>query len=974
MVKLYSIITGLLFAVGSASAADTAGYEWWLDSDLSTLQTGQISNGRIELPLDLPALGKGIHYFNCRLKNSDGGYGSIYRQVFYNFEDSTKNRAVAYEYWLDNSNENKVSGLLNGSANSFMVDLPGMKEGVHYFNYRLRTSEGVWGSVYRKPFFKLGDQSQSQAVRYEYWFDNQYNLKKTGSLSAGATIFNIDLSEMRPGGHFFNCRVEASDGRIGSIYRKYFLVMPESQLAVGYEYWLDNDYAARKSGVVEGRILNFDMDLSDMDKKHPVHFFNLRLKDAAGKWGSVYRKAIVNPDPTDFGKILGYREYLNTEYLGYKALPNGVDGGYSFSVDLPEGIGTSLKDHELVFDGDLISVSWEDKFEYILQLDSERGWTPPAIWEFESSHNFSAIAEEMDVNSIKNFGNPKKNEFAAIKFRSSGKSLYMRTDKGIALDIYKDGNKVKQLEFTELTEMQTLLLAEGEYYGILHDAEENQGGEFSFSLMDRLEGLHAPEISYTGRYLTLSAEEGAEIYYTLDGTDPKEGRRYEGVVDPAGLGEVRAVTVKDGYFDSEVAGFEIRVYADEEKAITSAPGILAEGFSWNPDLIGEIERYKVSGYLNEEDYAFIRSMSNLNHLDLGEASSEFIPDEALSGLDLVSISMPEAIVGYGRGIFGENGGLCAIRWNSELPIEARMVEGIENPNLLLYLTPGAAVSDDSEIMNIIRDGEAEVIQLQDRYPFYAPESFSAGSISYSRYFSKATEIGETAGWETIALPFDVSEIRDSRGEIMPFAKEDTESRPFWLYKPSVTGWERTDRIEAYEPYLISMPNNPKYIEEFNITGDVEFLAYNSFVQATPEVPAFPYRNGSMYPYYSILDYNLNPWVINDEWYEGNAPGSRFVNGLRDVRPFEGYLTYESSMLSIPVFDESELEKLGVDTGLRIWKEQGKVCVYSPVRQKLTICDTLGRVIRVIEVAAGETALIDDLVPGLYIIGNQKIRL
>ena len=96
--------------------------------------------------------------------------------------------------------------------------------------------------------------------------------------------------------------------------------------------------------------------------------------------------------------------------------------------------------------------------------------------------------------------------------------------------------------------------------------------------------------------------------------------------------------------------------------------------------------------------------------------------------------------------------------------------------------------------------------------------------------------GNGKGWETIALPFDVQRIvHSTRGEIVPFAGYGSASnrKPFWLGNMSASGFKRASSIQANEPYIIAMPNNSKYNNDYNLAGDVTFSADNVQVAKTP---------------------------------------------------------------------------------------------------------------------------------------------
>ena len=79
--------------------------------------------------------------------------------------------------------------------------------------------------------------------------------------------------------------------------------------------------------------------------------------------------------------------------------------------------------------------------------------------------------------------------------------------------------------------------------------------------------LSAPVISALATYeadsctVTITADAGATIYYTLDGSVPgADGSGscpYQGVFTVTGSATIKAIAVRDGYFDSEVAQFEV---------------------------------------------------------------------------------------------------------------------------------------------------------------------------------------------------------------------------------------------------------------------------------------------------------------------------------------------------------------------------------------------------------------------------------
>ena len=234
----------------------------------------------------------------------------------------------------------------------------------------------------------------------------------------------------------------------------------------------------------------------------------------------------------------------------------------------------------------------------------------------------------------------------------------------------------------------------------------------------------------------------------------------------------------------------------------------------------------------------------------------------------------------------------ALIWNVEaaLPNNALSNASIGS-NFLLYVKSSSYAP--SSVKNVVVDGTAQTIVLSDDGgQFYCPQAFTARRISYSHNYSMETGKGSTMGWESIALPFDVQRIiHSTQGEIVPFAAYNNGSnqKPFWLAYMSAGGFKRTADIRANEAYIIAMPNNSSYQDNYILAGDVTFSAENITV---PKTPTF---NGTFLPAFSIVAKSSSVYALNVNnryiRYSGSEkPGSIFIRDLRDVRPFEAYLT------------------------------------------------------------------------------------
>ena len=255
----------------------------------------------------------------------------------------------------------------------------------------------------------------------------------------------------------------------------------------------------------------------------------------------------------------------------------------------------------------------------------------------------------------------------------------------------------------------------------------------------------------------------------------------------------------------------------------------------------------------------------------------------------------------------------ALIWNGEAALPNNTFSNAAiGSNFLLYVKQTSIAP--SSIKNVIANGTASSIVLSDDGgPFYCPQAFTARSISYTHNYSMETG-GDGKGWETIALPFDVQRIvHNTRGEIVPFPSFNSSSnqKPFWLANFSGNGFRRTAAVLANEPYIIAMPNSSSYRNEYNLAGDVTFSADNVQVPKTPSfsgtfVPAF----GTVSQSPSVYALNVNNRNVR---YSGSYDaGSRFIANLRDVRPFEAYISNSSTRGIIEIsFDDGTTDMLDI---------------------------------------------------------------
>jgi len=340
---------------------------------------------------------------------------------------------------------------------------------------------------------------------------------------------------------------------------------------------------------------------------------------------------------------------------------------------------------------------------------------------------------------------------------------------------------------------------------------------------------------------------------------------------------------------------------------------------------------------------------------------------------LISVELPNTLqsANIGISLFTGCTSLAAILWNANTSLSDIMLGAVDNPNLLFYTSNSSYAP--STIANVIVNGIARNIVLQDangNNNFYCPTAFTAENISYSHRYSMESAIGGAQGWESIALPFDVQEIKHYReGTIVPFARynaNNSAQRPFWLFGYGTSGFTKASAIQANTPYIICMPNNREYDSEYCLTGEVTFSAQNAQVMPSNSIKTNRFDGKTFVPAFCLQERSNSIYALNVEnslhtETGGYMPGSTFIGNLRDISPFEAYMTTNTSNARQSIKIEFG-ETTGFEDFPRVEEVNAKQRVYNMSGQLLIETDSLSELEQAVK----------QLPPGVYIInGNKK---
>lgn len=475
---------------------------------------------------------------------------------------------------------------------------------------------------------------------------------------------------------------------------------------------------------------------------------------------------------------------------------------------------------------------------------------------------------------------------------------------------------------------------------------------------------HPVSFVYDGRYLRMNTyTRNATIRYRIDNNG--DYKPYTGEpIEMESLCTVSAIAEKPDVIAAEPRQYEVDYLYDGITAWTAGNGLLERAFEWCGQE--QVATLQVVGSIDDGDLATIRRLPKLHTLNLSQVllPEQSLPDRALAGANMTWVTTPLQLEAVGSRIFEGCNRLCAVTWSTISPaLPADALGQDKNPNLLLYVRTETAAPQG--IQNVVSNGVARSILLNDSADFFCPVTFVAGDISYTHEYTQPTVPGVCQGWETLALPFDVQSVAHERnGRMAPFAiwQASDGLKPYWLGELNDVGFLPAWEIKANTPYIIAMPNNASYADDYILEGRVTFASRNVSVPVT-EAHTAVMGGVSFIPTMRRVPqgaavYAINSYAVYDETH---PEGSIFLADSRDVMPFEAYTTTEANAARLFIAISDLLADAGV---------QGVLPPHATVGRsnEVSVYTVGGRLVR-----RGPRAKVMQTLPhGIYIIDGRKV--
>ena len=501
---------------------------------------------------------------------------------------------------------------------------------------------------------------------------------------------------------------------------------------------------------------------------------------------------------------------------------------------------------------------------------------------------------------------------------------------------------------------------------------------------------------YDGRSISMLTDDGTDVYFTIDGSDPLTSETVQSVLanSPVLLTDTCVVKAyaRGGANNLapsvNVTTYKVPVHYNGAYVHISVPGHLGEAFKWCEEEGEKVTLLHVCGTINEADIAYIKTMKDLDGLELNEAEIEgkTLPDEAFAGVNPLYFISPFDLTAVGKNILKDCPRLGGLQWNASIALPDDVCGDTEYANLIVFVEKEDLINA-SRFKNVVVNGVAlNEIELVDDAPnasFFATRQFRVSKISYTRNFTMETLLtGECQGWEAICLPFNpVKIVHEKNGELVPFWNYNGTSdvrKPFWLCYFTSTGFSDAWSM-GNQPQIICMPNNPAYADEYILSGNVTFYSENVYVPSTSIGKARKnnyqfvnnWENKPKSEYISVLNTNQE--------YNGYRPGSVFVPGLRDAKVFEPYLEYvpqNKAQMRAPLVP-IDTNTTGIETlperltERDVYSEDGILYINSGTDGKYSLYDISGKLIKVLDVHTGVNEF-RGIAKGVYMVKKIKV--
>ena len=342
----------------------------------------------------------------------------------------------------------------------------------------------------------------------------------------------------------------------------------DTNRGVTYQYWVDSNFDAKTT-----KILGDGDDVVTIPEEYfsglsnGLHTFYVRVKDSQGKWGRISSRSFyfydygVKDDSTTTA-LKAYRYAINDGVVRTKNITPSQTMEDNFVANIPGLDNQPINIINTYFyvnnpEEGKVTMNRTETFNILLQCQNEAQiWSNPSSSSFAVSQSLTKDVMEVAVGSTVDIPvKPIGGTFEAVKFDIPATDDYsIRTNEGCEMRIISsDGYTHSYITNpSDLVESYRANFTDGTYYAVICNSLKNLDNP-SDGLSLTLQSICKKPVitqAYDGSYkISITTEtEGANIYYTTDGSNPTEqSLLYGGEFVAPHNGKIKAIAVKYGY-------------------------------------------------------------------------------------------------------------------------------------------------------------------------------------------------------------------------------------------------------------------------------------------------------------------------------------------------------------------------------------------------------------------------------------------
>lgn len=170
-------------------------------------------------------------------------------------QNSVKGQA-GYElfYWLNNETESRSAIPLE--AGGYSINVSHIPVGVHTLHLQIKDTAGVLGSPVSKEFFRMPLKELETDITY--WFDGNYEKRKSEKTTGSIFKKDIDVSEINIGLHTLYIQAVYEDMSSTPLVHNFYRAPIGSQETT-YTFWFDEDISTAQKGLLGDDIIWLDV-------------------------------------------------------------------------------------------------------------------------------------------------------------------------------------------------------------------------------------------------------------------------------------------------------------------------------------------------------------------------------------------------------------------------------------------------------------------------------------------------------------------------------------------------------------------------------------------------------------------------------------------------------------------------------------------------------------------------------------------